>query len=156
VGENDPLVKEGKPVCAQIKPQPQEPDAVPEVDLTRDAILAAEDRPIRREAVPEWGGYVHLRTMTGAERDQYEIACTQAGRISVRNAIARLLAMTLCDAAGTPLFVLKDIAALNAKSSKALGRIFEIASSMNGLSQRDIETLAGNSAGDQSDNSGSD
>ena len=41
----------------------------------RDSILSADDLPRRAVATPEWpgaDGLLFVRTMTGAERDEYE------------------------------------------------------------------------------------
>ena len=40
--------------------------------LTRDKILSADDIRSERVKVPEWGGEVIVREMTGAERDEWE------------------------------------------------------------------------------------
>jgi len=40
--------------------------------LTRDAILEAQDLQHEEVYIPEWGGSVRVRTLTGAERDAFE------------------------------------------------------------------------------------
>ena len=40
--------------------------------LSRDEILAASDLTKELVEVPEWGGSVYVRAMTGTERDSYE------------------------------------------------------------------------------------
>jgi hypothetical protein len=40
--------------------------------LTRDAILQAPDLQGEDVAVPEWGGTVRVRGLSGAQRDAYE------------------------------------------------------------------------------------
>ena len=40
--------------------------------LTRDAILQATDLTFEDVAVPEWGGVVRVRGLTGTERDAFE------------------------------------------------------------------------------------
>ena len=51
------------------------------VFLNREAILAAEDLPRELVEVPEWGGAVYVRALTGAERDQFE--ASKIGRAHV-------------------------------------------------------------------------
>ena len=46
-----------------------------------------------------------------------------------------------------------DVKALGKKSSLALNRVFEVAQRLNGLTERDMEELAGNSKSDRSDDS---
>ena len=41
--------------------------------LTKDQILAADDLGLLEVKVKEWGGSVHLRVMTVAERDAHEL-----------------------------------------------------------------------------------
>ena len=40
--------------------------------LSKDAILAAKDTDVHEVDVPEWGGSILLRSMTGAQRNNYE------------------------------------------------------------------------------------
>ena len=40
--------------------------------LTRDEILGADDLKTESVKVPEWGGTVLVRELTGAERDEWE------------------------------------------------------------------------------------
>ncbi len=42
--------------------------------LSRDQILGASDLPTETVDVPEWGGQVIVRSMTGAERDRFELS----------------------------------------------------------------------------------
>ena len=39
--------------------------------LSKDAILAADDLPRETVHVPEWGGDVYVRTMSGTDRDAF-------------------------------------------------------------------------------------
>ena len=42
--------------------------------LTRDQILQANDLVTETVEVPEWGGSVFVKSLTGVERDQFEAA----------------------------------------------------------------------------------
>lgn len=115
--------------------------------LSKDAILGADDRPTRDVEVPEWGGTVRIRGLTGAERDAYEVALSGVrpdgtARINLVNVRARLIALSVVDEAGERLFTDKDAAALGEKSAVAMQRVFEAAQHLSGLTDEDIEELA--------------
>lgn len=112
--------------------------------LNRDAILGASDLPVEEVEVPEWGGSVFLRSMTGSERDQWEMRIHNNGPENISNIRASLLVLTLVDKDGNRLFKDKDIEALGAKSSSVLSRLFDVARKLNALSSDDVEELAGN------------
>ena len=128
--------------------------------LTRDQILAAED--LKRETidVPEWGGDVIVRSLTGAERDAFEDSVVrQRGKtreLNLRNQGARLVSLSLIDESGTRLFSDGDVEALGRKSAAALDRVFAAAQRLSGLTENDIDELAKNSESGQSDSSTSD
>lgn len=100
--------------------------------LTKDAILSVNDLPMERINVPEWGGEVMIRTMTGTDRDAFETHLIgQSGRME--NVRARLVALTLCDQDGQRLFNDSEVSALGKKSAKALDRVFAVAQRINGI-----------------------
>nr|NDG08537.1 hypothetical protein [Oxalobacteraceae bacterium] len=71
--------------------------------LSKDAILAADDLPRETVIIPEWGGEVLVRTMSGTDRDAFEASLLEKdGRME--NVRARLVALTLCDSQGDRLF----------------------------------------------------
>jgi hypothetical protein len=117
--------------------------------LTREAILKAEDLQGELVEVPEWGGSVFVRCMTGTERDLFESeAYTVKGKsveITRENFRARLLVRVLVNDVGARLFSDKDIVTLGAKSAKSLDRLFTVAMRVNGLSREDVEDLTKNS-----------
>lgn len=103
--------------------------------LSRQAILEADDLPTETVAVPEWGGDVQIRVMSGLDRIKYETAITT----NKEDVIVALLAVTLCDEGGKLLFETADIAALASKSSKALARVFDRAIAFNKLRPADTD-----------------
>lgn len=109
--------------------------------LSRNDILTVEDLKREEVPVPEWGGEVLVRTLTGSERDQFEAAHLKAPDRDVR---ARLAAATLCDEEGKPLFTPDDVAALGRKSAAALDRVFSVGMRINGIGKADVEELAKN------------
>lgn len=101
--------------------------------LTKEAILSADDLPRERVSVPEWGGDVFVRTMTGTDRDAFEASLIGNKDGRMENVRARLVSLTLCNEIGTRIFGDDDIAALGAKSAKALDRVFAVAQRLNGI-----------------------
>lgn len=114
--------------------------------LTKEQILAADDIPIREVEVPEWGGTVRMRGLTGSERDAYELSLFQVRgekRIPrMENARARLVALCIVDGEGNRLFSDEEVKALGGKSGKVLDRLFDEARKLSGLTPEDVEELA--------------
>lgn len=114
--------------------------------LTAQQILAASDMDLERMECPEWGGHIFLRPWTGAERDRLEI---ESARIREENGgIEGLMALTVVMSArgedGSLLFSIDQVDALQAKSAKPMGRIFDRQMALSGMSKQEAETLAGN------------
>lgn len=126
--------------------------------LDRAAILGASDIETREVDVPEWGGTVLVRALTGAQRDAWEASLQlQRGNEMVRdltNARAKLVVRALVDEKGQRLFKDQDAGALGAKSGKVLDRIYDIVAEMSGLSDTAAVDAEGNS-GDPGDGSSS-
>ena len=125
--------------------------------LTRDAILQADDLPTEDVEVPEWGGTVRVRGLTGAERDAFEASIVeQRGKkthFNMVNLRARLVALSVVDEDGKRVFSDSDVKALGHKSAVALQRVFKAAQRLSGLTAEDVEELAKNLESDQSDDS---
>lgn len=133
--------------------------------LTRDDILHADDLPVEKVDVPEWGGHVYVRGLTGAERDAYESEIVRARdggdgdddvEVNLENIRARLLVRCLVDEAGERLFTEADVEALGAKSGSAVQRCWERARQLSGITRRDVDELEKNSGGGRNDAPGSD
>ena len=126
--------------------------------LTRDDIFRASDVHTEIVDVPEWGGAIKVRGMTGRERDRYEqsmLVPDKKGTLkpNMTDARARLVAVCAVDDDGNPIFSPDDVLMLSTKSAAALDRVSSVASVLSGISDRDLETLLGNSDSDQSDDS---
>ena len=84
--------------------------------LTKDDILNADDLPSEVVDVPEWGGHVKVRTMSGSERDAFEASLIESqGKKKSKddlmsNIRARFASLVLVDDDGKRLFTAKDIA----------------------------------------------
>lgn len=114
--------------------------------LSRDDILSVNDLKRERLEVPEWGGEVLLRTLTGAQRDAFEASMVKNknGRqvSNYENARAKLVALCLIDEEGRQLFrATKEIEMLGQKSVAALQRVYNKCMEMNGMTDEDVEEL---------------
>ena len=115
--------------------------------LNKDSILSIQDLSAETVAVPEWGGDVSIRTMTGAERDGWEASLSPVGAgagPNLANLRARLLVKCIVDEQGKRIFDDGDADALGAKSAAAVERLFSVAQRLNGLSPRAVEDAAKN------------
>lgn len=117
--------------------------------LSKGEIFAADDRATEDVHVPEWGGTVRLRGLSGAERDEFESSVNKVVGNKVvrdtRNFRARLVALSAINEDGTALFEQNEVAALGRRSSAALSRLFDAACRLSGLNDEDVEALEGNS-----------
>jgi ribosomal protein S21 len=123
-----------------------EPNGAQVVFLTKDQILAAADLPEEVVDVPEWGGKVLIRGMTGAERDAFEesVMVTRGNNreLNLRNFRAKLVARSIVDPVTKErMFSDNEIAELGKKSARALQRVFEAALRLNGMTAESVEEL---------------
>jgi hypothetical protein len=129
--------------------------------LSFEDIVGADDIRYETVEVPEWGGAVRLRSITGAERDRYtnfvESLKDAKGNLKKHDGlITRLLQLCLVDGKGDQLFSGAQVEKLKAKNGEVLERLATIASKLNGLSSEAIEEAKGNSPSEPSDESGTD
>jgi hypothetical protein len=113
--------------------------------LTREAILTAQDLAHEDVPVPEWGGTVRVRTLTGAERDALGAAMVDAdGKPDLVGYRCRMVAASVVDEAGARLFSDADAAALGAKSASALDRVASAVERINGMGAEAVEAAEKN------------
>lgn len=118
--------------------------------LTKNAILTADDLPREPVEIREWGGTVHVRSMSAAERDEWEASWLaddgkpKTARERLRNLRARLAVLVLVDEGGNRLFADEDADALGKKSAPALDKVFAVARRLNGLDAKDVDDLVKN------------
>lgn len=117
--------------------------------LSRDQILEMEDLDYEVVEVPEWGGKVRVRALTGTERDAFESSLVKGTgkiqKVDTQNIRAKLCSLTMVDSEGERLFSHQDIKVLGAKSAAALDRVYDVASRLSKISKEDVEELEGNS-----------
>lgn len=125
--------------------------------LSKQQIMEAKDVTFEIVDVPEWGGKVRVKVMTGPERDQWELANIDGRgklqKFSFKNVRAITAAFTIVDENGKRMFETNEIMELAKKSGPALDRVWTVASRLNKLTQADVEELAGNSDSGHSDDS---
>lgn len=115
--------------------------------LNKELILLQTALPLEALRVPEWGGEVFVKTMTGSERDSFEaghVAARKAGN-DLANIRARLAVATLCDGEGKRLFTDEDAEALGKTHARALDRVFDVARRLNGIGKEEVAELEKNS-----------
>jgi len=121
-------------------------------DLTFAQIIEADDIEMRRVPVPEWGGAIYMKSMTGQDRDNY-IGLVQARmvgsgddrKISDYSGLSsHLLQKCMAKKDGSPLFSPAQVRDLQKKNSGVLNRLQTIAQEMNGLTDEEVEKYAGN------------
>ena len=124
------------------------------MELSREQILGADDLKIEEMEVPEWGGSICVRVMTGAERNQFVkdiLELEDSGDLAIR---IKLCSIVVVNAQGKRLFTEEDIEALSEKSSQVLDRIYRKAEVLNCI--EDAGGLEKNSEETQSEDSISD
>lgn len=118
--------------------------------LTKDAILNCSDLITEIVSVPEWGGEVIVRCLTGEERDELEALVVQEKsegdrKVDLSNFRAKLVALSVIDEKGDRLFTIEDVVKLAKKSAKALDRVFNVAERLSALRSKDGENAIKNS-----------
>jgi len=117
--------------------------------LSKEAILAADDRKTEDVDVPEWGGTVRIREMSGHDRDAYEASLRKQRGSEIimdsANMRAKLVARSVVGDDGELMFTAHEVGALGNCSAVALNRIWLAALRLNGMSEDAAEEAAGNS-----------
>lgn len=140
LAEEADAAKVAEPVAAD--PEPTGPPKI----LGRDEILESDDLAHETVLVPEWGGAVIVRALTGSERDAYEsgifVSGTSVGReFNLQNIRAKLCARTIIGETGKRVFSDGDVVELGLKSAAALDRVFSVAQRLSRLTQADVKEL---------------
>lgn len=116
--------------------------------LTKHQMLSSEDLPFEDVEVSEWGGSVRVRVMTGIERDAWEASVYRQkdgkAEFNQANFRASLVARCLSDESGGIQFSEEEIIGLGKKSSRALEKIFRVASRLNAITNEDQESVEKN------------
>lgn len=128
--------------------------------LNREQILAADDMAYEEVEVPQWGGTLTLKSLTGTERDKFEasmMVMNKGGKPSqnLENLRARLVVLCAIDRDDNdlPIFTHEDIKPLGKKSAAALDLVFSAAQELNGFTKADVEALTEGFDSDPSESS---
>lgn len=153
------------PTAEKADPQvdPEVPVAARHV-LTKAEIFGADDIVVEWQDVPDWGGGVYVRSLTGAQRDSFEkLMVEQRGNnrvMNVTNFRAKLIARSVVDGPDPKtaklLFTDQDVEQLARKSARPLQLIYDKAAQLSGFSTAEVDTLTVELGNAQSDGSGSD
>ena len=131
-------------------------------DLKRREILTNKDFKVEPVDVPEWGGRVYVRSMTGEDRDAFEDKVLEVRDPktgipkSLKGLKTLLVTLTVCDKDGKRLFAAEgDVNKLAQKSADAIERIFKVAEKLSGVTDEAVRELASDLAESPSESSGS-
>lgn len=105
--------------------------------LTRDQILRVDDLPRETVPVPEWGGEVVVRTLSGAERAAMVEGYVAASKADPEAYFpAHLVAAALVDQDGQPLCTPGE---LLVRSGAVLERLYAVARRLNGYDREALK-----------------
>jgi len=113
--------------------------------LSAAQILAATDLKYADVDMPEWGGIVRIRVLTGRERNTLERETTGSDGKVTPLFREKLLVRCLCDESNKPLFQPEQVSALSEKNGVAINKVFEAAMRLNGFTKDTVEDLEKNS-----------
>ena len=124
--------------------------------LDRAAIVAVNDLKREEVAVPEWGGTVIVRELTAKERDLFFEWVRKNGEAAFSEFRVRAVRLSLVDEQGAQLFAEADEPELAKKSTAVIDRLFETASRLSGLQEKDVKQIGKNSKATPQNGSSSD
>lgn len=111
--------------------------------INKQDIFAVDDRPMQPVDVPEWGGGIFVRAMSGLERDTYEGGLLERRGLPMReklkNTRAELVVLCVVDEDGNRLFSDEDIDPVSGKNAEVLTRIAMAASKLNKLDGASVD-----------------
>lgn len=113
--------------------------------LTKQILLGATTPPQETVKVPELGGDVIVRGMSGGERDAFEASLIEGkGRkrdVNMKNLRAKLVAYCCIDEQGARIFTDSDAEALGLVRADVLNRIYTVAQRLSGITDEDADEL---------------
>lgn len=116
--------------------------------ISREQFLSQKALRTRDIEIPEWGGLVRVKALSGAERDLIEQKqFDQKGkspRVNVAGFRARLVVFGVVDPDGKRIFTEADIPAINEMDGGVIDRIATAVSELSGYTPAEVERLEGN------------
>lgn len=117
--------------------------------LTRDQIFGVNDRELVRVEVPEWGGHVFVRPLSGPEVIAYQAMLPDEDKDWTKSKAA-LAAMVAVDEDGNRIFADADAKRLaEEKNFWVVNRIGDAAADLNVLTAKAAKRLEKNSEGQE-------
>lgn len=122
--------------------------------LNRASMLAEKDKPRKRLYVEAFGGIVCMQEMKSIERDAYEASLViklrgkggkEKREVTTHNIRAKLVCRMVIDENGARVFTDEDAALLGQLPAADMDRLWTAAQALSGVTEEDIEELAGNS-----------
>lgn len=129
--------------------------------LSKDQILEANDLKTEQVDVPEWGGSVNVRMMSGADRTTFRNSMVDVQPDGTRtpkpdaDIETTLVLVTVVDDAGNRIFDDDDGDRLRLKSAAAITRVANVAMRINGIGDQAEAAAEKNSAASLSEGSSS-
>jgi len=105
-----------------------------------ETILGLDDIRLEPIDIPEWDGDFFMKTLTGGQRDQFEVLCNG----SRKNMRSTLACWSLCDIDGKRIFKDSQASLLSCKSGVTLDRILKAAIAINGLDDDELGDIEKN------------
>lgn len=112
--------------------------------LTKEQILAANDRRSIEVSVPEWGDTVRLAVMTGTERESFERMWTETDQKLLPQYKVKMLRRCIVDESGATMFTDADLDLLGQKNALVIDRLFTECMKLNGFQKDSVEEAAKN------------
>ena len=119
--------------------------------LSKQQILLADDRPTEDVDVPEWGGSVRLRVLSGAQREAVEIKMHQCRSENTNTSTAAwkglknyILSCAMVDESGAQMFAEKEVASLGEKNGSVIERLYEFVLRQNAFTKDETDELRKN------------
>lgn len=97
--------------------------------------------------VPEWGGDVRVRVMSGLARERFERIQSDAAKSGqkIDNLRERIMIATVCDELGNPLLSEEHIPVLSSKDWTSLDEVFVVGLELNGMLANSVDEAEKNS-----------
>jgi len=105
--------------------------------LTREQILGAQDRKVIELDVPEWGGTIRLRSMSGLAAEEY-IKAVQDAKTDFEPLLLLISSSVIGDDNELMFPAPEDVKGLASKNLSALKHVSEACMEVNGFNQEEV------------------
>lgn len=123
--------------------------------ISREKLLTPVEVPMRKVELPALGGYIWVKGMTAKERGQFEKSFDNSdgtkNKTRVSQVRERMVIICACNEDRTPMLTIRDLEKLGQQEINIVEKIVIVAQELCGMTDNDIEELAGNSDGIEED-----